>query len=421
MTAHAKHSLILSVVTSFVVTQLASRSVVAQPNDFSRLSLQQAIARALERNPIVVESALETRRAQGAQSGVAGILAENPVVGAEGGVRSDRGSFSNQPSLAVRVEQPLDLFGQAGTRQRAAADVVAWSKARLALARAEIAARTQMVYLAAQVASARVALDRERLSMARQTVEALQLRARLGASSDIDLGMAEAEAGRAEGALQGAQSLTTRTLLALRDLLELPAHAAALPSDTLTQPPLTLPERNGQENLLAHHLSVQAVEKRRLAIDSEIVRLERERLPRLSLGLAAERPSNQERFVGLAFSFSPALWRRNQGPLAEARIERERADFEQSTTLAGLERRWVALHEEQSLRLQELKSVERTLEKEEAIRSLVRTGWQAGKFDFLRLLLAERSVADTKQARLDLWTELWTNVIEMNRLLGQEP
>jgi len=58
MTAHAKHSLILSVVTSFVVTQLASRSVVAQPNDFSRLSLQQAIARALERNPIVVESAL---------------------------------------------------------------------------------------------------------------------------------------------------------------------------------------------------------------------------------------------------------------------------------------------------------------------------------------------------------------------------
>jgi outer membrane protein TolC len=166
---------------------------------------------------------------------------------------------------------------------------------------------------------------------------------------------------------------------------------------------------------------VQAVEKRRLAIDSEIARLERERLPRLSLGLAAERPSNQERFVGLAFSFSPAFWRRNQGPLAEAHVERERADFEQTTTLAGLERRWVALHEEQSLRLQELKSVERTLEKEEAIRNLVSTGWQAGKFDFLRLLLAERSVADTKQARLDLWTELWTNVIEMNRLLGQEP
>jgi outer membrane protein TolC len=71
--------------------------------------------------------------------------------------------------------------------------------------------------------------------------------------------------------------------------------------------------------------------------------------------------------------------------------------------------------------LQELKTVERTLENEEAIRSLVSTGWQAGKFDFLRLLLAERSVADTKQARLDLWTELWTNVIEMNRLLGQEP
>jgi outer membrane protein TolC len=37
------------------------------------------------------------------------------------------------------------------------------------------------------------------------------------------------------------------------------------------------------------------------------------------------------------------------------------------------------------------------------------------------MLLAERSVADTKQTRLDLWADLWTNVIEMNRLLGREP
>ena len=415
--AHAKHLVILSI----VVTLLAPRAAIAQTSDFSRLSLEQAVARALERNPVVVESMLESRRAQGAADGVAGILAENPVVGAEGGVRNDRGLFGNQPSLTLRIEQPLDLFGQAGTRRQAAGDLVAWSKARFALARTEIAARTHMVYLAVQVAGARVALDQERLATARQTAEALQMRVRLGASSDIDLRMAQAEVGRAEGSLQGARALTTRTLLVLRDLLELPAHAAAQPSEALAPPPLTLPAHSGQEDLLAHHLSVQAVQKRRLAIDSEIARLERERLPRLSLGLAAERPSNEERFVGLVFSFSPALWRRNQGPLAEAHVERERADFERTTTLAGLERRWAALCEEQALRLQELKAVESTLENEEAVRTLVRAGWQAGKFDFLRVLLAERSVADTKQARLDLWAELWTNVIEMNRLLGQEP
>ena len=417
MPAHAKYLSMLSLITPL----LASRFAIAQTNDFSRLSLKQAVARALERNPVVVESTLESRRAQGAADGVAGILADNPMIGAEGGVRNDRGLYGNQPSLAFRIEQPLDLFGQAGTRRQAAGDVVAWSKARLALARAEIAARTQVVYLAAQVASARVSLDQERLATTRQTAEALQMRVRLGASSDIDWRMALAEVGRAEGVLQGAQALTTRTLFVLKEVLELPAHAAAQPSDALAPPPTTLPARSGQEDLLTHHLSVQAVHKRQLAIDSEIARLERERLPRLSFGLAAERPSNEERFVGLAFSFSPALWRRNQGPLAEARVERERADFERTTTLAGLERRWAALCEEQALRLQELKAVESTLENEEAVRTLVRAGWQAGKFDFLRVLLAERSVADTKQARLDLWAELWTNVIEMNRLLGQEP
>jgi multidrug efflux system outer membrane protein len=405
---------------TFIATLLASTAASGEPEEFARLSLQQAIARALERNPMVVESALEWRRVQGAADGVAGVLAENPVVSTEAGLRRDQGWRGNQNSLGLRIDQPVDLFGQAGTRRQAAGDVVVWAKARLALARAEIAARARLVYVAAQVASTRIALCQERLATARQTAEALQMRVRLGASSDIDLRMAEAESGRAEASLQQAQVEESRALLVLRDLLELPARAGAVPSDAFTPPPATLPNEMGQEALLAHHTSVQVLEKRRLAIDSEISRLERERLPRLSVGLAAERPSTEERYLGIGLSFSPALWRRNQGPLVEARVERERADFERATTLAGLERRWVALRGEQSQRLQELTAVEHTLQNEEAVRTLVRAGWQAGKFDFLRVLLAERSVADTKQLRLDLWAELWTNVIEMNRLLGQE-
>lgn len=407
-------------VAAAVAFLLATGAARAEPDPFARLSLQQSIARAVERNPLVVESTLEWRRVQGAADGVAGILADNPVISAEAGLRRDQGWVGNQSSVAVRIEQPLDLFGQAGTRRQAAGDVVVWAKARLALARAEIAARARLVYVAAQIAGTRIALCQERLATARQTSEALRLRVRLGASSDIDLGMAEAESGRAEAALLSAEVQESRALLALRDLLELPAHAGALPSDTFAPPPATLPGHRGQESLLAHHLSVQVVDKRRLAIDGEISRLERERLPRLSVGLAAERPSDAERFLGVGLSFSPSLWRRNQGALAEARVERERADFERATTLAGLERRWVSLREEQARRLQELTAVERTLQNEESVRALVRAGWQAGKFDFLRVLLAERSVADTKQTRLDLWAELWANVIEINRLLGQE-
>jgi outer membrane protein TolC len=275
--------------------------------------------------------------------------------------------------------------------------------------------------VAAQVARARIALGEERVATARQTAEALQMRVRLGASSDIDLGMAEAEAGRAEAALQDARAQTTRALLALRDLLDLPAQAAALPSDAFMPPPASLPARANPEGLLAHHLAVQTIEKRRLAVDAEIARLERERLPRIAIAFSAERPSGFEKFWGLGLSFAPALWRRNQAPLAEARVERERAEVERATTLAGLERRFAALVEEQALRMRELAAVEGTLRNEESVRTLVRAGWQAGKFDFLRVLLAERSVADTKQTRLDMWADLWSNVIEMNRLLGQEP
>jgi cobalt-zinc-cadmium efflux system outer membrane protein len=394
---------------------------LAQPADFASLSLRQAVDRAIERNPIVIESTLECRRAQGAADGVAGVLAENPVLSVEGGVHRDQGWIGNQPSLALRLEQPLDVLGQAGSRRRAATDLVALAKARLALARAEIAARTHTVYVMGQVAAARVLLDQERLATARSTAEVLRMRVRLGASSDIDLRMAEAEVGRAEAALQNARGRATRAALALRELLDLPASAAARASDALAPPPASGYQRDGEEEILAHHLAVQAMEKRRLAIDSEIVRLERERLPRIAVGLAAERPSEQERFLGVGLSIAPALWRRNQGPLAEAHVERERAEFEKTVTLAGLRRQWAALVDERSQRTQELKAVESTLANEEAVRTLVRAGWDAGKFDFLRVLLAERAVADTREARLNLWADLWISAIEMNRLLGREP
>jgi outer membrane protein TolC len=413
------HNLLSTCLTVGLV--LGAADARAATSDFANLSLRQAIDRAIERNSLVVESSLECRRTQGAADGVAGVLVENPVLSAEGGVHRDQGWTGNQASLSLRLDQPLDLLGQAGSRRRAASDLVVLAKARLALVRAEVAARVHTVYTVIQVALARVALEEERLATARQTADVLQMRVRLGASSDIDLRMALAEVGRAAAAVQDAGAAATRATLALRELLELPASAQAQPSDGFRPPPASLPQREGQGNLFAHHLAVKAVESRRLAIDSEIARLERERLPRISLGLAAERPSEQERLLSLAFSVSPALWRRNQGPLAEAKVERERAELEKAVTLAGLERRWTALAQEQSQRLSELRAVEDTLANEEEVRTLVRAGWQAGKFDFLRVLLAERSVADTKSTRLELWADLWTNVIEMNRLLGQEP
>lgn len=400
---------------------LGSGAAFAEASGFASLSLRQAVDRALARNALVVDSTLEWRRTQGFASGVPGVMVENPVLSAEAGVRRDQGWVGNQPSVSMRLEQPLDVLGQASARRRAAADLVSFAEARMKLVRAEVAARVTTVYVTAQVAAARVALAEERLATARRTAEALQMRVRLGASSDIDMGMAQAEVGRAEAAAHNGRAQATRTGLVLRELLELPASASAQAADPLRPPPANELKRDGQTELLAHHLSVQVVEKRQLAIDSEIVRLQRERLPRIALGIAAELPSEQERFVGLAFSISPALWRRNQGPLAEAKVERERAEFERAVTLAGLERRWTALVDEQMQRIDELAAVERTLENEETVRTLVHAGWQAGKFDFLRVLLAERSVADTKQARLDLWAELWTNVIEMNRLQGREP
>lgn len=388
-------------------------------SDEAELSLARALALAIARNPVVVQSTLEQRRLEGAALGVAGILADNPVLSAQAGIRRDIGWVGNQPSVIGSLEQPLDLLGQAGTRRRAADDLVAAARARVALAKVEVGARVRLAYLTAQIATARVALAHERIANARASVDALKLRTGLGASSDIELHLANAEAARAEATLRQADLEVERSVTELRTLLDLAPDTSARPSDTLGPPLLELAPL--PPDLLARHVAVQAVEKRRLAIDSEILRLERERLPRVALGIAFELPSEQERFIGGALSISPALWRRNQGPIAEARVERERAQFERDTTVAALQRRWNALREEHALLVGELGAVESALHDEEEVRTLVRAGWQAGKFDFLRVLLAERSVAESKQSRLSLWAELWNTAIETRRLRGEEP
>jgi outer membrane protein, heavy metal efflux system len=342
------------------------------------------------------------------------------VLSVAAGPHHDVDTTGYQTAVSGRIEQPLDVLGQASSRRQAAGALVEAAASRLALVRLEIEARIRLAYLEAQVAIARISLGEERLAAAKRTSAAVEMRVRLGAGSDIDLRLAAAETGRAQATVTRAKADAALALLALRGALNLPADVTLKLADPLAAPDNRQPVA-ARPGLPAHHLAVLAVEKRRLAIDSEIVRLERERLPRLFFGVFAERPSREERMFGVALSLSPALWRRNQGPLAEARVERERTDYERSTALAELERRWATLQEAQALHQQELGTVEETLQNEETIRSLVSTGWQAGKFDFLRVLFAERSVADTRQARLELWAELSRDAIELHRLSGQEP
>ena len=393
----------------------------ATADDFAVLSRNQVVELALSQNPVVVDSRLEWEREKAARGGVAGILADNPTLSAEAGRRRDPGFPNPQASVGARLDQPLDVFGQAGTRRQAADDRVAFAKARFDLARAEIAARALALFVAAQVSESFLALRVEQVALAQSSAEALRTRVRLGASSDIDLRLAEAELERALAAVSEAEWQAGLARLDLREWLNLPATAGAKPGDPLVLPPPPPVTDNLDESVLRKNLAVAAVEKRRLAIDSELDRLKRERLPRIALGVIAERPNKGETYLGLGLTFSPALWRRNQGPIAEAKVEQTRSDMERATTLASLERRLMEAGRVHALRLRELSAIDRAIAHEEAAAELSRVGFEAGKFDFLRVLFARRSVSESKQARLLRWAELWMNVIEMNRLLGKSP
>src|SRR4051812_4948015 len=163
-------------------TDVPTAAAVA-PN---RLSLDQAIERALSRSPLVRLAARARATAATARIAAGPLLPANPAATVTMGHRRDNsGSVppANGFEWTVRLEQAIDVAGQRGTRLAEAERFVDIAGAREALARAETIARVRAAYitLALSRAHAESALGREKLGQ--RVLESARARVRAGAAS----------------------------------------------------------------------------------------------------------------------------------------------------------------------------------------------------------------------------------------------
>ena len=349
---------------------------------------------------------------------------------AQGGLRQSE-AYAN-PELSVTVEdprpatrtttvllsQPLELGGQRVARQAAAQAVVAVQAAAADSRRHELRAQTLLAYHAVQVAQERLRLSQDTLRAAEQAAQAAGLRVSAGRIPPLEGSRARVAASTARLAQDQALALWQQRW---RELSALWAAEATTPEEVRPLPlPTELPSLSQlQEKLQAAPVlqeGRQGVEQLRAQ-----ARLERARswgTPTLSLGIKRDASQPIHQWV-LGVSLPLPLLDHNQGQIIQAQHLADEADALQESRRTELWTTLVNTREQLRARLKELTVLNaEVLPLAESAYQSASLGFETGKFGFLDVLDAQRTLSDVREQILAAQLQAAQATAELERLVG---
>jgi cobalt-zinc-cadmium efflux system outer membrane protein len=388
------------------------------------MTLQAAVLHALKSNPDVVQAETEVEAARGHRVGAALLLQDNPEVGVAVGPRSrPQAAQEEDLDLEISATQSFEIAGQRAARIDATTAALAAAEARLAERRAVVAAEVREAFGRVLGAEARKALADAALGLAQQAVEAADERHRRGAASLIELNTARVEVGRSNRAKleaerrRAAASAELKLLLAIDpgDSLSLDGELESLsPTRDLDVTELSaIAARSRPALIAARHDLESARAEERLA--------RREAVPSPRIGARYQREEDTEIVQG-TLSLDLPLFARNQ---AEKRVSRTRR-LQAERLVAALERQ---VAQQVTLSVNSVQVARETLEGfagdvlkalDENV-ALVNKGYEAGKIDFLQLILIRRETLEARRDYIEALEELNTAEAELDRAVGMTP
>jgi cobalt-zinc-cadmium efflux system outer membrane protein len=394
----------------------------ASPEEpIGEVTLARALELALLRNPELQAASFEIRAREAAQL-QAGLF-PNPSLDTESEdlALSDQAIPEvSQPQTTVRLSQLIELGGKRAARVRAAAAGAALAGWAYEARRLDVLARTTEAFVALLGAQERARLSNDSVALARQVAEAVSERVKAGVVSPIEETKAQVAVASAEVDEEAAR----RALAAARRRLALAwnSHDPTFREAAGTLPPVVSIPR---EDLLAARLQQNPdlarwdaeLARRRAAVDVESAR----RIPDVTLTAGYRKfhdTGNDALVVG--GSVPLPILNQNQGAIAEAHArlagavrERQAAESRTRAALAEAYRALSSAHGEAAL----LDSS--VLPGAQRAYDATREGYQLGKFGFLDVLDAQRTLFAARVRHLDALVAFHTAVAEVERLTGE--
>lgn len=377
------------------------------------LSLDAALSTALTHHPDLRASMLEREASEGATQ-QAGAW-QNPELSTL--VEDNRQATR---TTTIQLNQPIELGGKRSARVNAARAAQGQADLDVAARRAQVKSQVTAAFYGVAVAQERVRLSEELGRLASQAREAASKRVLAGKVSPVEELKAQVAEAQALSASTVAQSEWRAAVSQLRQALGAPTakfervqvDIGQLPSAGQWEP---LSQRLDTSPAIAR--AQQEIARRQALRDLERAR----RIPDLTLTLGAKRDQQLGRdqpIVGVSLVLP--LFDRNQGAILEAsrREDKARAEFDalrasiEAQAVQALSQLTSALTQAQMLRDKVLPAARQAF-------AASTKGYELGKFGFLDVLDAQRTLFDAETQALSAAAQAHQADARLLELLGE--
>lgn len=382
------------------------------------ITLEQALARAFAQSPEIRARAAEVQEAGGRLEG-AETIQVNPVV--EGAARQ-RKPPNGDPRFewGVGLSQEISLSGTRGRRIDVAESALSEARARFERDKRLLATRVYAAFI--EALKARELLDAAKTTAAvtEQLFDVSTRRLQAGSVTQLDVNLASAELGRAEGALHLAQAAFDEARAVLAESIGTTPTEQLFPGG---DPPMTTTEprpmaellslaRQHREDLVAFRQAVQTAQAR-LALARA------ERFPAVTVRGFYEHEEG-DMLVGGGVDVPIPIFNRNQGEVAESQAAARRAEAEAGAAVLRVEQEVVSAHARyvgasrtvDSLKRRVVGTISENME-------LLSKSFAAGKVGLTEVLVIRQSLLQSRADYIEALASLWRARIELDLAAGQ--
>ncbi len=404
---------ILFAVPAFADTATGYGAYGSSVESVPGISLAEALKLALNANPDIIVASRELEAIQGVRTQAD--LLPNPTISTE--LEAAQGAA--QRTLLL-LNQPFELGNKRAARVHAADARHEAALAAIAAKQAEIRANVGAAFYEVLAAQERLRLAKAALAIATQARDAAAKRVEAGKISPVE----ETKSRVAESAVKIDVYQATNQLTAARKRLSAlwgngtPRFGDAL--GNITDLP-QLPAEHDLSSLLEH---APAIKLAKLEVESRdaIASVERtKRTPNLTVSLGAQRNEEfkmNQAVVGLSVPIP--VFDRNQGNLQEAISRTDKARDELVALRVQLDAQLTSQYERLRSALQSVDTFQfDILPGAQSAFEAASSGFQFGKFSYLEVLDAQRTLFQAQNQHLNALLEAHQAHADIERMLGE--
>lgn len=404
-------SFILLSTSALAANEAESQS--AESRSLKALSLSDSLSLALQANPDIAVAIREREAITGAK--VQAATHPNPYVST-----SIQDTRSATRQIFLQLNQEIELGGKRAARMEAADAFYSKADAELATKQAEIHANVVLAFYEVLVAQERVALAKSSVEIAELALDAASKRVKAGKSSPVEQTKSTVAAASVKIELVQAMAQLTNSRKRLAALWGDNAPGFERAAGEVTR----IPEISSIDQLQALIDSSPSIKLAKLEINTReaVTKIERSKaIPNITLSAGV---LNNQELGGLnqallGLSIPIPVFDRNQGNLQEAVSRKYKAEDELVALKNKMQTSLATQYERLSAAKQATTSLQTdVLPNAQSAFDAANRGFSLGKFNFLDVLDAQRTLYQAKSQYINALLEAHQSIAEIERTLG---